>query len=247
MATLAQPAPARGGVGPNIYLIFIALGWVGIITGFGTDSFRHVSEHGLDYPLIVHVHAVSYLGWLVLFTVQAMLIQQGRGALHRRLGMIGAGLAVWMLIIGPATALVVDATRYAASGRTPEFLAIQLADMVGFAGLIGAALALRRNRAAHQRLMLLATLALTDAGFARFLNDPLPALVPGLVPKTLVGLYFGSDLLILAFGLVDWLRERRLHPAYLAAVLWIAAIQGLAVFLFFNPVWKALSLRMIGA
>jgi hypothetical protein len=102
--------------------------WVGVLSGFGTDSFNHVRKHGLDYPLIVHFHAVAFVGWLTLFTVQVALIRNGRPDLHRRLGMAGAGLAAVMVVLGPATALFVDGARFLATGRTPEFLAVQFTD-----------------------------------------------------------------------------------------------------------------------
>jgi hypothetical protein len=54
--------------------LFTAPVWVGVLSGFGTDSFKHLREYGLDYPLIVHLHAVAFVGWLVLFTVQVALI-----------------------------------------------------------------------------------------------------------------------------------------------------------------------------
>ena len=247
MGTIASRAPAPRAAGRNAYLVFVALAWVGIISGFGTDSFRHVSQHGLDYPLIVHVHAVTFVAWLALVTVQIWLIRERNGALHRRLGVIGALIAVWMLIIGPATAIAVDAARYAATGKTPEFLSIQLADMVGFAGLIGTALALRRNRAIHQRLMMLSMLAITDAGFARFMNDPVAALLPDGMLGNFVWLYFFTDVLVVAFIGYDWRTRGRPHPACLAALAWILAIQLSAIALFVTPAWKTVALRLIGA
>jgi hypothetical protein len=42
---------------------------VGVLLGFGSDGFNHLRKDGLDYPLIVHFHAVLFVGWLVLFTV----------------------------------------------------------------------------------------------------------------------------------------------------------------------------------
>ena len=141
-----------------------------MLSGFGSDSFSHVRKHGLDYPLIVHCHAVAFVGWLVLFSVQVALIGNGRPDLHRRLGMAGAGLAAVMVVLGPATALFVDAARYSATGRTPEFLALQLTDILAFAGLTAAALLLRAVPAAHTRLMLLGLIYISDAGFARLLN-----------------------------------------------------------------------------
>jgi len=248
MATLASNRfPTRHDADRNVFLIFIGLVWMGVISGFGTDSFRHVSAHGLDYPWIVHVHAVSFVGWLTLFTIQASLIRSGRPDLHRRLGIAGAVLAGWMLIIGPATAIVVDAWHYKTNGETPEFLSVQFTDMVAFAGLTGTGLLLRANPAVHKRLMLLGLLDLSDAGFARYLNGL--AIIPlgqGGVAE-FASLYLGSDLLALAFGAYDLATRRRLHPFYIAGLAWMFAVQLLALFLFHSETWKAISLRLIGA
>jgi hypothetical protein len=162
--------PARASADRNAFLLFTTLVWVGVLSGFGTDSFNHVRKYGLDYPLIVHFHALAFVGWLVLFTVQVALIRKAQVGLHRQLGIAGALLAGMMVVLGPATALVVDAARFTATGRTPEFLAVQLTDIIAFAGLTGSALLLRRFSSAHKRLMLLGLIYISDAGFARLLN-----------------------------------------------------------------------------
>src|SRR5258707_731871 len=145
--------PARPGADRNAFLAFTALVWVGVLSGFGFDSYTHVSKHGLDFPLIVHPHALAFVGYVVLFTTQVALIRNGREDIHRRLGIAGAALAAVMVVLGPATALVVDAARFAAKGETPEFLIVQFTDILAFAGLTGAGLLLRRIPSAHKRLM----------------------------------------------------------------------------------------------
>lgn len=214
-----------------------------VLSGFGTDTFNHLSKYGLDYPLIVHFHAVAFVGYLTLFTVQVALIRSARIDVHRKLGTAGAALAAVMIVLGPATALVVDEARFTSTGRTPEFLAVQLADIVAFTGLTGAGLLLRKRPAAHKRLMLLGLIYISDAGFARFLNGILGApLASGEWGK----LYLGSDLLLLAVGVYDLATRRRLHPAYVAGAAWMIAIQITALTLLGSPAWKALSLHLIG-
>jgi hypothetical protein len=230
----------------NAFLGFTALVWTGVLSGFGTDSFNHVRRHGLDYPLIVHCHAVAFVGWLVLFTVQVALIRNARPDLHRRLGMAAVALAAVMLILGPATALFVDAARFSATGRTPEFLAVQLTDILAFAGLTGCGLLLREVPAAHKRLMLMGLIYISDAGFARFINGFAAAPLGQSLWGESVALYFGSDLLLLGLGAYDLTTRGRLHPAYIAGVLWALALQCTALVLLNNSAWKALSLHLIG-
>ena len=247
MAAIAiRDFPARPGADRNAFLGFTALVWVAVLSGFGTDSFSHVSKHGLDYPLIVHFHAIAFVGWLVLFTTQVALIRNGRADIHRRLGLAGAGLAAVMVVLGPATALVVDAAAYAAKGETPEFLAVQFTDIAAFAGLTAAGLALRGISSAHKRLMLLGLIYISDAGFARFLNNFAVSALGDNLLGTVAGLYLGSDLLMLGLGGYDLATRGRLHPAYMAGVAWMIALQITAVTLLGSPTWKALSLHLIG-
>jgi hypothetical protein len=234
---------ARVGADRNAFLIFTALVWVAVLSGFGTDTFNHLSKYGLDYPLIVHFHAVAFVGYLTMFTVQVVLIRNARADIHRRLGLAGALLASIMVVLGPATALVVDAGRFTATGQTPEFLVVQLTDILAFTGLTAAGLLLRGRRAAHKRLMLLGLIYITDAGFARLLNV---AVAAPLALGEWATLYLGSDLLLLALGIYDLATRARLHPAYIAGIVWMIALQITALTLLGNPTWKALSLHLIG-
>lgn len=237
---------ARQNTDRNVFLIFVAMVWVGVLSGFGFDSAMHVSVHGLDYPPVVHLHAVVFVGWLLLFTVQTALIRRDAPALHRRLGVLGAGLVVAMLVLGPLTAVTVLRARYAANGTTPEFLAVQLTDMIGFGVLTGFGLALRHHAAAHKRLMLLGLLYLSNAGFARLLNVPLALpFDPSLLGEWLHA-YAWPNVLIVALGLYDWRTRGRLHPAYMAGVTWLAVLEAVAAVLIHSPSWKAVSLRLIG-
>jgi len=238
--------PARSGADRNAFLFFVGLVWIGVLSGFGTDSFNHVSKHGLDYPLIVHFHAVVFVSWLVLFTVQVALIRNRRADIHRRLGAIGAVWACIMVVLGPATAMFTDARAYAISGRTPEFLAVQFTDMLAFAVLTGSGLLLRRNALAHKRLMLIGLFYISDAGFARFLNAMVAAPLGASFLGEMASLYLGSDLLLLGFGVYDFATRRKLHPAYLAGAALTLTLQLTALTLLHSPGWKAISLHLIG-
>lgn len=238
--------PARPKSDRDAFLWLTLLVWVGVLSGFGADSFDHVRKHGLDFPLIVHFHAVAFVGYLVLFTTQVALIRSGRPDLHRRLGLAGVGLACVMVVLGPATALTVDAGRFVTAGETPEFLAVQLTDILAFATLTGAGLLLRRAPAAHKRLMLLGLIYISDAGFARFLNGGLAAPLGHGALHEMAGLYLCSDLLMLALGAWDLATRRRLHPAYVIGAVWMITLQFTAYTLLHSPAWKTVSLRLIG-
>jgi hypothetical protein len=237
----ARPARDR-----NAFLALTIMVWVGVLSGFGTDSVRHVLKYGLDYPLIVHFHALVFVGFLTLFTVQVALIRNGRADLHRRLGVAGAALAGVMLVLGPATAIVADATRFAAKGTTPEFLAVQFTDILAFGTLAGAGLLLRRVPLAHKRLMMLALIYISDAGFARLINPIASAPLGDGFWGEMAGLYLASDILVLSLGAYDLVKRRRLHPAYVIGAVWMITLQLTAHAGLHSPSWKAFTLHLIG-
>jgi hypothetical protein len=118
--------------------------------------------------------------------------------------------------------------------------------MIVFALQVGLAIWLRRDAAAHKRLMLLATLFLTTAGFGRWLADPLQALLgDGFLPF-LAEFFGGTIFLVVGLGTYDFITRHRLHPAYVAGASLGIASEVLAAWLYVDPAWKAVSLRIIG-
>lgn len=94
--------------------------------------------------------------------------------------------------------------------------------------------------------MLLGLIYISDAGFARLLNGVIADALGEGAWGQFAGLYLGSDLLMLGLGVYDWATRGRLHPAYLAGVIWALALQSTALILLGNPTWKAISLHLIG-
>jgi hypothetical protein len=248
MAAIAEGRPAPRLTEHDAFLAMTALIWLGVLAGFGGDIAAH---WGRSYPLIVHAHALAMISWLGLFTSQVLLVRTGRTALHRRLGLIAPWLAGAMLVLGPATAIYMDRLAFETKGTPPDFLAVQLSDMLAFGTMTAAALLLRKSPAAHKRLMLLGTLYISDAGFARWLGDTLETGVTNFVGRDGYWAFFASAYtvnvaLVLAFGAWDWIANRRLHLAYLAGAAWTFALMLGAAGLFLNPTWHALAMRLIG-
>jgi hypothetical protein len=78
------------------------------------------------------------------------------------------------------------------------------------------------------------------------LNGAVAAPLGGGVWGTFADLYLGSDILMLGLGVYDLATRGRLHPAYVAGIVWMIALQFTAFTLLTNPTWKALSLHLIG-
>jgi len=235
--------PADG----NAFLALLVLTWAGIVGGFGLDVIDHVRHSTRAYPMIVHVHALLFTGWLVLLTVQMMLVRGRRLDLHRRLGLAMAWLIPVMVVVALATAWTVQRQVAAVHGpHGTQFISINLTDMLGFATLAGAAIFLRRDPPAHKRLMLLSLFYLSTAGFAR-----LWLLTIGPAGKEnfwdfFVAYNLGGDVPVVLLGAYDLATRGRLHPAYVAGAAWILANEMAAAWLYFSPGWKTISLKLLG-
>lgn len=187
------------------------------------------------------------MGWLVLFTVQVLLVRWRKLTVHRQLGLAMAGVAVVMLLLGPATALHKQHLSMNQPNADPAFLSIQLTDMLAFGGLVAAGLARRKDAATHRRLMLLGTLYITDAGFARWLGDALATLGGDGMTGLWAAAYAHTTVLMLSLGAYDLVTRHRLHPAWIGGMIWVAANQAIALLLYQAPWWTDVAKRVIAA
>jgi len=220
--------------------------WITIVLGFGIDIVKRAYGDALHFALIVHLHALAYTGWLVLLATQVWLARTGRIAAHRRVGRAALILLPAMLVLGPATAYYGVADNPYMPDKWIAWLSVNYTNALGAIVLLVAGLLMRRNPAAHKRLMVLGTIALTEPGFGRIWAPFLEAhLGEGYLPFY-ISTYIGTFLLVIAVGAFDLATRRRLHPAYVAAALWIFANEALADWLFHQPFWLAAMKHMTG-
>lgn len=161
---------------------------------------------GASITPLIHMHAALFSSWVLLFVVQTSLIASRRVRTHRLLGIGGAVVAILMVIAGFTTAVASARAGAAPPGVDPlVFLVIPLFDIVLFAGFVGTALWLRRQKESHKRLMLLAYISIITAAVAR---------LPGVLPLGPLGFYGLTFLLLLAAVLYDFSTRRKVHPVY---------------------------------
>jgi len=130
-----------------------------------------------------------------------------------------------MAIVGPLTAYSIHNMNWGTPRSDPAFLSVQLGDLIGFVGLSVAGLVLRKQPAAHKRLMLLVILQLSTAGFARWLGGSIGAAYPfghwgRSFLATFLTLHLTNDLMALGVGGYDLVTRGRLHPAYVVGLIW---------------------------
>ena len=162
-------------LGLTVFAGFASTYYLRLLSGGPT-----VTLTGGPFTALVHVHGALFTAWVLLFIVQTALVASRRVAVHRRLGVAGAVLAAAMVVAG-----LLDRHRHGgaglgAAGDGPlAFLIIPLFDMVLFATFVTAALALRRDKEAHKRLMLLAYVSIIVAAVGR-----LPGVLPWARPRS---------------------------------------------------------------
>ncbi len=169
-------------------------------------------------PLFLHMHGALFTAWVLLFVAQTSLVAANRIDLHRRLGIVGAVLAVTMLVTGPAVAIESARLGRPALGvlarASPLFvLVIPLASVMVFTILVALGLYYRRRPDAHKRLMLLATLALLPPALGRI------RILNAIGPQAFFGV---TVLFIIAVIAYDYWTRRRVHAVSLWGGLFLA-------------------------
>jgi len=207
MATLAE-SPHRPTVGDEGFFLrgAIAMALV-IVAGFSTQL--AMGRSTFASPLLVHAHAIVFMGWIAIYVTQNVLVATDRISLHRRLGWIAAGWIVLMIVLGIAVTVAM-----ARRGQVPfffrplHFLVFDPVSLFAFAGLTIAAIVMRRRTEWHRRLHFCGTSLLIGPGFGRLL--PMPLLQPWAFEAT-----FAAVMIFPIVGVVsDLRRSGRVHPAW---------------------------------
>lgn len=167
-------------------------------------------------PIAVHVHGWSFFAWYLLLPLQASLIHARRVRLHRSLGWLSIALASLMV----ASGLLVIGVRMAEASASadPSFWAMFgpmiFTTLALFAGFYAAALIRRRVGASHKRLVIVASAAGMGAAAFRII-----AALWGQVMWAVPAGILASNLFIVAGMAHDYIREKRVHPAYQMGLL----------------------------
>lgn len=185
---------------------------------------------------IIHIHGAVFSSWILLFITQISLVSAGRVDIHRRLGLVGFGLACLLVLMGVLAATNSLARGFAppGSGLDPKtFYAVPLADMLVFATLVFFAFRSRFDPAAHKRLILIATIALMDAPTGRppFTVITAHPYVDGAFCWLFLLLLIGYDL---------WSR-RKLHRATIWAGAFMLIVQQARVPIGMTSAWHGLA------
>jgi hypothetical protein len=224
--------------------VWLGVLWVGMLAGFGVDLPRFVSENP-PAPKVIYVHAAVFVVWMLLLTVQVTLVLSDHVAWHRKMGLFAAGWACLMAVLGTWAAMASQALNlHKPPIGDPAFISVNIVDIGGFLALLGWGFLLRKNPAAHKRMMLLATISLADPGFSRF-SGWLMAEPPSAISWFLY-IFYGNALLILLMGAWDWWKGRLMRSFVIGAAA-LLVFEFLASLVYFWKPWRALTTSWVVA
>jgi hypothetical protein len=200
---------AQAGVGlrPRFYIGISLLLGLFAVTGFWATYFGPLVRGTIEQPLLIHVHATVFVGWLALFLTQASLAAMGHVSWHLQLGRIGIGYGFVLIAVGLFTTVMRSAGQFAAGENGARLLYVASLDMVLFSIFFGAAVGYRRTPELHKRLMLVAATVLLVAAVGR-----MPFLRIG--PLSIHFRLLVWSLPILLAIVYDFRNRLRFHPVY---------------------------------
>lgn len=231
----------RFGLLDRYFYFFMSMVTVAVVVyGFSFTVDKNLIHPAVPRPWLLYVHAAVFSGWLAFFILQSVLIRTRNVQWHRRTGWLGLGLGIAVVVVGVATALTMARfNRDQLHAQDAEaFLIVPLFDMVCFATTFGLAIYWRKKPEFHRRLILIATCALTAAGFGRIPES--------ILPRELF--YAGVDALILLGVMRDWLVNRQIHRVYRYALPVFMIGQTLVVLTLVRQMswWQRLAHALVG-
>lgn len=232
---------AEGAARAELFWHRMAIGLaVFIVLGFLQFALRGFVDP-VAAPFWVHLHGVAMLAWLALLIVQPALVSRGNLVLHRRLGWMGATLALFITALGIFTgiaALVLN--RFPPFFSPPYFLALTIVESLVFGLMVWAAVRRRHTTAWHRRLMIGATIVILEPALGRVL--PMPFMIGwsdipvGLIQLAVVGIIAVYDRRTLG----------RVHPATKTIAAIVIAVRITIYLLAMTPPVIAIAEQLAG-
>lgn len=229
MATTAQPTKSLiERERAFFFYMSIAMALV-IVAGFAFNL--AAGRSSFSVPIVFHIHAFVFFGWVVLYVLQNGLVATGNVTLHRQLGLLSLAWIPAMTVMG----FLMTRQSLQAGGGPPffdqnEFMFGNSLGILAFAATTLAGIAMRRRTDWHRRLMFCAMASITGPGFGRLL--PMPFLIPW-------GWWIVSVAVPLIFPLIGMIADRRrsgrVHQAWLWGIGALVGSQLLADAIAYSP------------
>ncbi|MEA3052246.1 MAG: hypothetical protein QOG72_1149 [Sphingomonadales bacterium] len=223
--------------GASLYLAILT--FAGFARSFFLSHWMTRSASTPEIGRLLVTHGLFFSAWIGLLVVQPILIANRRRELHRKLGWVGAALAVAMVVFGNLAAIAAMHGGFKGLGDPYAFYAVPFFAIQGFAVLVGLAVMWREKAETHKRLMLLAAIVIVEAAVARIELAPVVAGAP-------FTFFVAGDLLIFAGMAYDKLSRGRVHKAWIWGGAAVIASQIGKVLISHTEPWMAFGRAVAG-
>ncbi|HEY6457317.1 MAG TPA: hypothetical protein VIY90_18730 [Steroidobacteraceae bacterium] len=201
-----------------------------VLVGFSRTLFLRPLFQVPAIPWYAYAHGSVMTMWFMLLVVQSSLVAAQRTDAHRRLGILGAALAVVVVILGLLITLKIPGhfkiVGYTSTGGPPHLTSLPTAiralwgdigTLTFFLVLVATGVCMRRRPEVHKRLMLLASMTMIAPALGRVTEFPDLSGITVAAPTVTVllrivpiGIALGLPLTLAAYDLRG---SRRVHPA----------------------------------
>jgi hypothetical protein len=150
-----------------LFLIFVTL----------LPHYEKIYDSSVQVSFQLVLHAILYLGWYILFSIQSHLVSFGNKTLHRKLGYLSVFLFGLLVFSGIDMLLGVMQSydSHWDQGKLisrASFVWGILHTLVAFTGFYVLGLVFRKNSHYHKRFMLMASLSMVSASVTRIAFHP---------------------------------------------------------------------------
>jgi hypothetical protein len=231
----------------NFFLIFLLVCWLGVIMGFGPPALKRLHGHPESPNVLpIIIHATAFSCWLGLLTAQTLLVRVKRTAVHMKLGLIAVGLVPVMAAGTVFAEIFMQRWHLAHPPDNLQFLIFPIFWVVTFTSLATAAIASRKDPAAHKRLILLATTVIIGAAYDRWWSDGLTNVLGEGISALFIEEFLGTNLILAGAVAYDFCTRGRLHRVYEVAVPLILLAEMGSSFIYYSPRWPPIAAVLVG-
>ncbi len=221
----------------SFFLIMGCVGLFAILTGFSQTFIIPLSLQKFEAPGSIYIHAFFTFSWVMLFTIQSLLIRSRQHKLHIQLGIAGVIIALGAVItLIPVALYIIERDLKLGLGETAYSNSVSLLTTgLMFLIMVGFGLYFRKRPTLHKRLLLLATIVLLWPAWFRFRHF-FPQ-VPR--PDIWFGLVLADSLMVVAW-FWDRTQHKQIHPVLLWGGIAVMLEQSLEVFLYDTGLWRSI-------
>jgi hypothetical protein len=218
----------------RFYLFMSTLYFAVVLIGFSRSFYLKSYFDFPTLPVHLYLHGIALTSWFSLALLQPWLIRNRQAGLHRRLGVIGAALAVSVVLTGLWTVALRDAPEI---DQYPTRAAGNLASLLMFLSCVSFGLFFRKNPETHKRLMLLGSIPILAPALDRLARIPVMNEFWGKIlywfpaPPEVAFAVLSFLFLLLLVVANDLISQRRVHKGTVIGLLSIFVVAPAMTFL----------------